>query len=137
MTALMRKLARRPRAVVVPLALLLLVALAGFALRAAAKPEPRSVVLTAREMAFWIEGESQPNPIILADAGETLRLELRNQDAGMAHDLGLPDLGRATPVLKSAGQVATLELRLPDEPGDYDYVCSLHARMMRGRVRVR
>jgi plastocyanin len=137
MTALLRRLSRRPRALLGPLAVLVLAALAGFAMRAAARPEPRTVVLTARDMAFWTEDSSTPNPAIAAAPGEALRLELRNRDRGMAHDLALPGLGRATPVLAGAGESAALELRAPDEPGDYEYVCSLHSRLMRGLLTVR
>jgi hypothetical protein len=137
MTELMRQIARRPRALFAPLALLVLVALAGLAWRAAARPEPRTVVFTARDMTFWVEGQESANPAVPAAPGEALRLELRNQDPGMAHDLALPELGRSTRVLKTAGEVAAIELRAPEEIGDYDYVCSLHGRLMRGQLQVR
>ncbi len=137
MTALLRRLSRRPRTLLGPLVLLGLAALAGFAMRAAARPEPRTVVLTARDMAFWTGEDSTPNPTLVAAPGEALRLELRNQDRGMAHDLALPALGRATPILDRVGESAALELRAPDEPGDYEYVCSMHSRLMRGTLTVR
>jgi plastocyanin len=137
MTELMRRIARRPRALLAPLALVVLAGLAGLAWRATARPEPRTVVFTARDMTFWVEGQASANPAVPAAPGEALRLELRNQDPGMAHDLALPELGRSTRVLKTAGEVAAIELRAPDEIGDYDYVCSMHGRLMRGQLRVR
>ncbi len=137
MTALIRHFSQRPRALLVPLALILAAAVAGFSLRAAARPEMRTVSLVARDMAFFEAGQGSPNPTLYAAPGEALRLELRNDDAGMSHDLALPELDRATRVLQAAGESTALELRAPNEPGEYEYVCTMHARMMRGVLAVR
>lgn len=137
MTALIRRFSQRPRALLVPLALILVLALAGFSLRAAARPEARTVSLVARDMAFFVAGETTPNPTLHASPGEALRFELRNEDAGMNHDLALPQLDRASRGLVAAGDSAVLELRAPSEAGDYEYVCTMHAQMMRGVLAVR
>jgi plastocyanin len=62
---------------------------------------------------------------------------LRNEDAGMNHDLALPQLDRASRGLLAAGETGVLELRAPSAAGDYEYVCTMHARMMRGVLAVR
>lgn len=121
--------------------LVALVLFGGIALsvRAAVRPEPRALTLTAREMAFYLPGDPTPNPRLLAERGEELRITLRNEDGGMAHDLAVP--GRdgspeATAVLRG-GDSAELTLRVPARPGEYEYFCNLHARMMRGVLEVR
>jgi cupredoxin-like protein len=137
MTELIRKLSRRPRAILAPLLSLAIVALAGLAIRAAARPEARTIALEARDMAFYAGADPTPNPTLVAERGELLRLELRNRDRGMAHDLAFPALERHTGIAQSPDEIVAVQLRAPDEPGDYAYVCSLHSRMMRGTLTVR
>jgi len=124
------------------LLVLFLVACGGLALsvRAAVRPEPRAVTLIARDMAFYLPGDPTPNPRLIAERGEELRITLRNEDRGMAHDLALP--GRdgspeATPVLRGVGASADLTVRVPERAGEYGYLCNLHSRTMRGVLEVR
>jgi hypothetical protein len=131
----------RPRALL-KLLVFFLVAGVGvaFSVRAAVRPEPRALTLIARDMAFYLPGDETPNPRLIAEPGEELRITLRNEGRGMAHDLTVP--GRdgspeATPVLRGTGASADLTVRVPDQPGEYEYLCSLHARMMRGVLEVR
>ena len=42
--------------------------------------------LVVRDMNFYVEGESQPNPTLSVKAGEQVRLVLKNEDPGMQHD---------------------------------------------------
>jgi hypothetical protein len=110
------------------------------AVRAAVRPEPRELTLIARGMAFYRPGDPTPNPRLTAGRGETLRITLRNEDRGMAHDLAVPGRSgarKSTPVLREAGESADLTLRAPEEPGEYAYLCTLHSRMMRGVLEVR
>jgi hypothetical protein len=110
------------------------------AVRAAVRPEARELTLIARGMAFYLPGDPTPNPRLIAGRGETLRITLRNEDRGMAHDLAVASRSGAresTPVLREAGESADLTLRAPDQPGEYDYLCNLHSRMMRGVLEVR
>lgn len=145
MTELLRSLAAgkrpRPRALIVPLALVTLLCLAGLSVGALARTEPRSgprtIVLVARDMSFYLPGETARNPRLVVGRGEALRLVLKNDDPGMAHDLKLPSLGAATTILRESGTEAELELRAPREPGEHPYQCSLHAVMMRGVLEVR
>lgn len=109
-------------------------------LRAAVRPEPRTLTLVARDMAFYLPGDPTPNPRLIAERGEKLRITLRNEDQGMAHDLAVADgegSREATPVLRGMGTEADLTVQVPDKPGEYEYLCSLHARMMRGVLEVR
>jgi hypothetical protein len=132
-------LSSRPRTLLI----LLLVALCGavaLAVRAAGGPEPREVTLLARGMAFYLPGDPTPNPRLTVERGEELRFVLRNEDRGMPHDLEVPQDGgerKATREVRGLGDTDSLTFRAPETPGDYEYVCTLHARMMRGVLEVR
>ncbi|MGH7731950.1 MAG: cupredoxin domain-containing protein [Candidatus Eiseniibacteriota bacterium] len=94
---------------------------------------PREVVLVARDMAFALPGQAGRNPTLRLKAGERIRLVLENRDPGMKHDLASAGLGIRTEALafgESGGQILTV----PRRPGEYDYFCSFHAQMMRGRM---
>ena len=111
---------------------------------AASRPEPREIVLVAEDMSFRLLGGSGeaapsavPNPTLSLERGETVRLVLVNRDPGMEHDWASRGLDAATRVVPGDGSVASVLLTAPEEPGRHDYVCSLHARMMRGVIEVR
>ena len=111
-----------------------------FAVRATVRPEARELTLVARGMAFYLPGDPTPNPRLIVARGETLRITLRNEDRGMAHDLAIPSRSggrKSTPILRDAGESADLTLRVPEEAGEYAYLCSLHSGMMRGVLEVR
>ena len=118
---------------------LLIVAVAACAFAFAARPggwgaAPREVVLVARDMAFTAPGEAPgPNPTLRLRAGERIRLVLENRDPGMKHDLVVTGLGVRMAVL-DYGAVDRRVIMVPRTPGDYEYVCSFHARLMRGRI---
>lgn len=96
--------------------------------------EPREVVLVARDMVFTApDGAGGPNPTLRLEAGERVRLVLENRDPGMKHDLVAPGLGIRTATLDFAGADRRL-ITVPRTPGTYDYFCSFHDRMMRGRI---
>jgi plastocyanin len=125
----------RRRALALPLLALAVACGVGLSVRAAARPEPRTITLVARGMAFYVPGQTAPNPRLVVGRGEELRFVLRNEDPGMAHDFAA--LGKATKLLKDAGEAAELTLRAPATAGEHDYLCSLHPRMMRGLLEVR
>jgi FtsP/CotA-like multicopper oxidase with cupredoxin domain len=133
--------ASRPRTLLVPLlALLLLGGGVALALQTAARPQPRELTLVARGMAFYLPGDSTPNPRLVVESGEPVRLVLRNGDRGMAHDVAVPagDGERArSREVRGAGETAELSFRAPETAGTYEYVCTLHSRMMRGVLEVR
>ena len=111
-----------------------------FSVRAAVRPEPRVLTLIARDMSFYLPGDPTPNPRLIVERGEELRITLRNEDRGMAHDLAMPSGNgsrKATRVLRGTDASAKITVRVPEQPGEYSYICSLHARMMRGVLEVR
>lgn len=95
-------------------------------------PPPFELTLVAKDMAYYVEGEGQPNPTLEFPSGERIRLTLINRDKGMLHDWILPELGLASEKI-SYGQTTILQFKL-SEPGWFDYLCSLHPAMMRGKV---
>ena len=122
--------------------LALLVACGGVALvvQAAVRPQPRTVTLLARGMAFYLPGDPTPNPRLVVDRGEEVRLVLRNEDRGIPHDLALPagdGEWKSTRQVRGAGETAGLTFQAPRLRGEHEYVCTLHSRMMRGVLEVR
>jgi plastocyanin len=120
------------------LPLLGLALVAGVALAAGgnARKETRTLALTARGMAFYQEGDPTPNPVIVVRRGERVRLTLTNQDPGMSHDFAVEALELATQPLTQADTATTLVFEAPSQPGESEYVCTFHALMMKGILRV-
>ena len=116
-------------------------AIAGLVLLAAllpawSSPPAREIVLVARGMTFYLDGDpSRPNPTLEVKAGERVRVVLRNRDRGMTHDFAVPALAAAMNTLdwNESGEVT---LDVPDTPGTYKYECRPHRLMMRGIIRV-
>ncbi len=101
-----------------------------------AERAPREVVLVARGMTFVLDGEpAAVNPVLHVSAGERIRLVVRNETPGLAHDIAVPawNLGMN---LVEAGQSGTLTFTVPDPPGTFAYECRPHAHMMRGTIEV-
>jgi plastocyanin len=67
-------------------------------------------------------------------AGQPFTLELDNRDAGVPHDIAIPELGERTDVTEGPDK-QQLELKIDDE-GPYDYVCDVHPETMRGTLTV-
>jgi len=119
----------------------LIAAIAGLMLLAALLPALSStptteITLVAKGMAFYLEGEpSTPNPTLAVKAGERVRIVLRNEDRGMAHDFAVPAVAAAMNLVDwdRSGEVT---FDVPDTPGTYEYVCRPHRLMMRGTIRV-
>jgi plastocyanin len=153
MTELIRAIADgrrpRPRALLVPLLMVVVLAVAGFAvaalagvgplaeLGAGAGTEPRTIVVAARNMTFVVDGAEGGNPRIAVERGERIRFVLKNEDPGMAHDLSVPALDVRTVLLRQAGTSADLVVTMPEQPGELEYLCSSHALLMRGVIDVR
>lgn len=100
------------------------------------RAEPRTITLTARDMAFYLPGDATPNPTLVVGRGERVRLTLVNQDLGMRHDFAVAALDLATGTLDKVGETTTLEFEAPKVPGRSEYVCSFHDQMMKGVLRV-
>jgi plastocyanin len=96
----------------------------------------REIVLTARNMAFYLDGNPTPNPTLTLKAGEQVTIVLRSEDAGITHDFAVKSWDVASAFLSGKGAVS-VSFRVPDTRGTaQEYVCSAHAVMMRGRIEV-
>ncbi|MCH8344550.1 MAG: cupredoxin domain-containing protein [Planctomycetes bacterium] len=95
------------------------------------------IELVAQQMTFRRADPANPsrwldNPTLTVRAGEVVELVLRNRDAGMKHDLTIAELGLKTRVAYF-GDTVVLRFTAP-QPGTYIYLCSIHPRLMRGRL---
>jgi plastocyanin len=99
----------------------------------AERAEPREIVIVTRDMAFFVDGNPEPNPPIHVKAGEEIAFSFRNEEAGMAHDFSIATWGAATRTLKGAGRDRLL-VTAPSTRGTAEYSCRPHSKTMRGRV---
>jgi FtsP/CotA-like multicopper oxidase with cupredoxin domain len=100
------------------------------------RPRPRALTIVCRNMAFVLPGGSTANPVLRVTAGETIALELRNEDApGILHDFAIDPLGVTTELLQP-GQVAHVTFKAPARPATLEYYCRPHALVMRGTFEV-
>ena len=118
-------------------AVVVAVAVAAAAMVAGASAPTHDITLVARDMAFYLPEGTQPNPRIEVPAQEEVRLTLVNRDAGIDHDLAVTSLGVGSEPIHGDGSSVVLEFRAPREPGEHEYVCRMHGRMMRGTLVVR
>ena len=58
---------------------------------------------------------------------------LENRDPGMKHDVVAPGLGIRTATVAFAATDRRL-ITVPRTPGVFDYFCTYHDRLMRGRM---
>ena len=137
MTALPRRPARRSRRALIGLAAIALAAVATLvSLVADPAPPPREIVLTARNMAFYLDGDPTPNPTLRVRAGEQVTVTLRSDDVGITHDFAVRSWNVGTGWLSGKGAVS-VTFRVPEtQTGAQEYVCTAHAIMMRGRIEV-
>jgi plastocyanin len=115
-----------------------LVALAAAAVvtRAGAREDVREIELVARGMSFYLASDpATANPTITVAPGERVRFVLRNETPGIDHDLAVDSLGVALSPIP-AGQVASIDVAMPERPGAYEYHCRPHAVMMKGTLLV-
>lgn len=129
----MRLTFRRPLVFVLLVGALALATAASFS--STHGPGFREVVLVARGMAYYLEGDSAPNPVIRLRAGERVRLTLRNEAPGFVHDLAVASMGVDVGPLAS-GEQQSATFTAPAASGRHEYVCRPHAVMMRGWIEV-
>jgi plastocyanin len=96
---------------------------------------PREVVFVARDMGFYLDGVGSENPTIRVKAGEEIRVMLRNDEPGVVHDFAVSAWKVGTRKLQGRER-DTVSFRVPDTPGQYEYLCNPHASMMRGIIEV-
>ena len=107
-----------------------------FILEAFEKPqaeikEVREIVLVARQMAY-----NTDNPPLILKVGQPVRIIIINEDKGMLHDFVIEELDISTSGPLEYGQSEVINF-LPVKKGKYEYFCSYHAKMMRGKVVIR
>ncbi len=100
-------------------------------------PKPqREVSVTARNMAYYVGNDStSSNPVIKVAAGERIRINLVNKDRGFVHDLVIRDWKVETPLVHDEESTSVV-VQVPEKPGRFTYVCTLHAAMMKGTIEV-
>jgi plastocyanin len=91
----------------------------------------RTILLVARDMAFYVDGVGEPNPNIRVKPGEKITLTLRNEDAGMTHDLAISGWNASTRELRGSG-MDRITVTVPAKKGTTEYVCRPHSAVMRG-----
>ena len=97
--------------------------------------EPRTVVVVARQMSFYVGEDKASNPTISAAPGESIRIIFVNEDSGFDHDFSVTAWAVRTPVVHGKGRTS-IELQVPPKPGKVAYLCSIHASMMMGTIEV-
>ena len=113
-----------------------LLALGVLAISACRTVAVREVTLITRGMAFAIpEQPDAPNPMLRVRGGERVRLVLKNEAAGMMHDVAIPAWNVAVDAIPS-GQSASTTFTVPAGTGQVEYRCRPHAGMMSGVVQV-
>ena len=95
----------------------------------------REVRLVARDMTFYLEGSTEPNPTLTFRAGEDVRIILTNEDAGMDHDFSVSAWQTKTRVLEGRGSDAIV-IKVPATKGMQTYICTPHSQKMRGTIRI-
>ena len=104
-------------------------------LAASTRTAVRDITLVARDMAFYLDGGSEPNPTIQVRTGETVQLTVLNRDPGLKHNLTIEALGLDMPHLETDASMR-VRFRAPSRPGHLPYVCAPHSEMMRGVIEV-
>lgn len=102
-----------------------------------ARPGHR-LVMVARGMAFYTEGRGEPNPPLILPVDTRVTIELRNEDAGITHDLLVESFGSfagARTKALATDQSDRVAFRTPNQPSETEYVCTFHGQTMRGWIR--
>jgi plastocyanin len=96
----------------------------------------REVTLVTRGMTFALpERPDAANPVLQFRSGEKVRLVLRNEAAGMIHDVAIPAWNVAVDAIPSC-QTAETTFVVPEAAGSVEYLCRPHAQMMAGTIDV-
>ena len=95
--------------------------------------QAREIRIVARGMTFYLDGGTEPNPVLRVRRGEYVRIVFRNEDAGMKHDFTVPGWGVETKALSGRGETS-ISFRVPEAADAGVYACTPHARSMRGTL---
>jgi hypothetical protein len=94
---------------------------------------PREVQIVVRDMTYYVDGSSEPNPALVLTPGEDVRVSLRNDDKGMVHDFSIPAWGVGTKIVEWQKQ-ESVTFRVPASASSGTYACTPHSVMMSGRI---
>jgi hypothetical protein len=97
--------------------------------------ETRIIHLAVRDMAYYVEGRTEPNPTLHVRRSERVRIIVSNHDAGMKHDFGVNAWQTRTRLIDGVGE-ARVDFVAPATFGEAVYSCTPHGAMMRGTIRV-
>ncbi|MGH8635958.1 MAG: plastocyanin/azurin family copper-binding protein [Burkholderiales bacterium] len=100
---------------------------------ASTREQAREVRLIARNMTYYVDGVSEPNPALLFLPGEQVRVTVRNEDKGMSHDFRIPAWGVGTKVVEWSTE-KSITFRVPANASGGTYMCTPHSAMMSGKV---
>ena len=89
--------------------------------------------VVAKNMTYYADGAAEPNPPIRLVPGEQVRITLRNDDRGMAHDFGIPAFRVGTGVVEF-GSEKSVAFTVPSDSSPVTYICTPHSAMMSGRI---
>ena len=93
----------------------------------------REIHIASKDMTFYVEGLTDPNPTLRLRRGEDVRLIFRNEDPGIRHAFAIPGWGVATRLMNGADETA-ITFRAPEHPMRTPYQCMPHAAMMNGLI---
>ena len=117
-----------------PVAALAAIMIVGALLPVLTNAPSREITLVTRGMAFYVDGDFEhANPTLEVNAGERVRITVRNDERGMMHDFTVPAANAVTNLLKWNEQ-DEVTFVAPDTPGIYEYACRPHVLMMKGRL---
>ena len=89
-----------------------------------------------RDMTYFVEGTTDPNPTLRVPRGSRLRVVLTNDDPGYSHNLIVSALGIQTPLITNGTVAGRRVDACRDAPGVHAYSCGPHAEMMRGNIAI-
>jgi hypothetical protein len=97
--------------------------------------EIRIIHLAVRDMTYYVEGRTEPNPTLHVRRGERVVVIVSNHDVGMKHDFGVDAWQTRTRPIDGIGETR-VEFVAPETPGETVYSCTPHGSMMHGTIRV-
>jgi plastocyanin len=90
-----------------------------------------SIAMTAEGRDFFLDGQSDSNPDIVVQQGNTVELTLCV--TGGTHDWVVDEFDAATEVISAGGDCSTVEF-VADQAGEFEYYCSVGNHRAEGMV---
>jgi plastocyanin len=100
-----------------------------------AADQVREIRLVARDMTYYLDGQTDPNPTLRLRAGERVKFVLRNEDEGMEHDIRIRAWEVGTGIVNGKGTDA-VTFTVPAMRGSHVYSCTPHPSSMSGFIEV-